>query len=37
MSVPAASHMGGVSERQIRSVRSVLQYLLNNDGCQLDD
>lgn len=37
MNVPAASHMGGVWERQIRSVRSVLVFLLQNHGNQLDD
>ena len=37
MNVPAASHMGGVWERQIRTVRSVLSSLLNNNGPQLDD
>ena len=35
--VPYASHMGGVWERMIRSVRSVLTSLLNHLGCQLDD
>ena len=37
MNVPAASHMGGVWERQIRSVRSVLTFLLGTHGSQLDD
>ena len=37
MNVPAASHMGGVWERQIRTVRSVLSYLLLSNGTQLDD
>lgn len=37
INVPAANHMGGVWERQIRSVRSVLAYLLDNHGSQLDD
>lgn len=37
MNVPAASHMGGVRERQIRTVRSVLSSLLNNNGRQLDN
>ena len=32
MNVPAASHMGGVWERQIRSVRSVLLSLLQDNG-----
>ncbi|KAK3709218.1 hypothetical protein QZH41_004582 [Actinostola sp. cb2023] len=35
--VPHASHMGGVWERQIRSVRSVLATLLDRQGTQLDD
>ena len=37
MNVPAASHMGGVWERQIRTVRSILSSLLSNNGTQLDD
>lgn len=37
MNVPHASHMVGVWERQIRTVRSVLQSLLLHHGCQLDD
>jgi len=37
MNVPAASHMGGVWERQIRSVRAVLSALLRDNGMQLDD
>lgn len=37
MNVPSASHMGGVWERQIRSVRSVLSSLLQSSGTQLDD
>ena len=37
MNVPAASHMGGVWEHQIRTVRSVLSSPLNNNGRQLDD
>ena len=37
MNVPAASHMGGVWERQIRTVRSVLFSLLASNGRQLDD
>ena len=37
MNVPAASHMGGVWERQIRSVRNVLAALLEESGSQLDD
>ena len=35
--VPSASHMGGVWERQIRTVRSVLSSLLQSNGSQLDD
>ena len=31
------SHMGGVWERQIRTVRSVLVLMLENSGSQLDD
>ncbi|XP_053395546.1 uncharacterized protein LOC128555836 [Mercenaria mercenaria] len=37
MNVPHASHMGGVWERQIRSVRNVLAFLLYQHGQQLDD
>ena len=37
MNVPSASHMGGVWERQIRSVRNVLAALLSNNASQLDD
>ena len=37
MNVPHASHMGGVWERQIRTVRSVLAGLLEDLGNQLDD
>lgn len=37
MNVPAASHMGGVWERQIRSVRAVLAGILLTHGQQLDD
>ena len=37
MNVPGASHMGGIWERQIRSVRNVIAYLLHNHGAQLDD
>ena len=37
MNVPHASHMGGVWERQIRTVRSVLSPLLDNHESQLDD
>jgi len=35
--VPHASHMGGVWERQIRSVRNVLNALLEHHSTQLDD
>lgn len=35
--VPSASHMGGIWERLIRTVRSVLSSLLNELGTQLDD
>ena len=35
--VPSSSHMGGVWERLIRTVRSVLSSLLNQLGTQLDD
>ena len=34
---PAASHMGGVWERQIKTVRSVLSALLKKNGTQLND
>ena len=37
MNVPSSSHMGGVWERQIRTVRSILSPLLQNNGLQLDD
>lgn len=37
MNVLSSSHMGGVWERQIRTVRSVLSPLLQNNGLQLDD
>ena len=37
MNVPAASHMGGVWEQQIRSARNVLSSLLQKNGMQLDD
>ncbi|KAK3746502.1 hypothetical protein QZH41_001765 [Actinostola sp. cb2023] len=35
--VPSASHMGGVWERQIRTVRSVLSAILQKNGAQLND
>ena len=34
---PSASHMGGVWERQIRSVRSILTALMREHGRGLDD
>ncbi|XP_063959911.1 uncharacterized protein LOC135155123 [Lytechinus pictus] len=37
MNVPHASHMGGVWERQIQSVRRALEPLLKSSGSQLDD
>ena len=37
MNVPSSSHMGGVWERQTRSVRSVLSPLLQDNSLQLDD
>ena len=37
MNVPSASHMGGIWERQIRTVRSVLSAILEKNGTQLDD
>ena len=37
MNVPSARHMGGVWERQIRTVRCVLLSLLDQAGLQLDD
>lgn len=33
---PNASHMGGVWERQIRTIRSVLTNLINKHPCQLN-
>ncbi|KAK3719742.1 hypothetical protein QZH41_001946 [Actinostola sp. cb2023] len=35
--VPSASHMGGVWERQIRTVRSALSAILEKNGTQLND
>ena len=35
--VPHASHMGGIWERQIRTVRNILSTLLSQHGSQLDD
>ena len=37
MNVPSASHMGGVWERQVRSVRNVLATLLQANGSQLNE
>ena len=37
MNVPSASHMGGIWERQIRTVRNILPTLLAKLGTQLDD
>ncbi|XP_057294388.1 uncharacterized protein LOC130622946 [Hydractinia symbiolongicarpus] len=34
---PAASHMGGVWERQIRSVRAILKDLFNHNGSRLSE
>ena len=35
--VPSASHMGGVWERQIRTVRNVLTSLMHDFAASLDD
>ncbi|XP_028413601.1 uncharacterized protein LOC114536441 [Dendronephthya gigantea] len=37
MNVPHSSHMGGVWERQIRTVRSVISAIMTELGDQLDD
>ncbi|XP_038064113.1 uncharacterized protein LOC119734635 [Patiria miniata] len=37
MNAPTASHTGGAWERLIRSVRRVLQALMEHSGTQLDD
>ncbi|XP_067380798.1 uncharacterized protein [Channa argus] len=37
MNAPDASHMGGVWERQIRTVRSVLSWALSQSAGRLDD
>lgn len=37
MNVPSASHMGGVWERRILSVRNVLSSLMEHCGSHLDD
>lgn len=36
MNTPASSHMGGVWERQIRTIRSVLMSILDQSSKQLD-
>lgn len=36
MNPPSASHMGGVWERQIRTIRSVLSAILNQSARRLD-
>ncbi|XP_056597979.1 uncharacterized protein LOC130433119 [Triplophysa dalaica] len=35
--VPDASHMGGIWERQIRTIRSVLNWVLSQSAGRLDD
>ena len=37
MNPPSASHMGGVRERRIRSVRGILDVILSQHETQLDD
>ncbi|XP_068724041.1 uncharacterized protein [Montipora capricornis] len=37
LNVPTASHMGGIWERQIRTVRTVLCALLEKNGHQMND
>jgi len=37
MNVPSAFHMGGIPERLVRTVRSVLSSLLEDHAQQLDD
>lgn len=37
LNVPSVSHMGGIWERQIQTVRSVLSALLEKNGEQLND
>lgn len=37
MNAPSASHMGEIWERQIRTVRNVLNNLLEKNGSQLDE
>nr|XP_021322660.1 uncharacterized protein LOC108179640 [Danio rerio] len=36
VNVPSASHMGGVWERQIRTIRSILNAMLDGSACRLD-
>ncbi|XP_034052757.1 uncharacterized protein LOC117533237 [Gymnodraco acuticeps] len=36
MNVPSASHMGGVWERQIRTIRSILTVMLDKSASRLD-
>ncbi|KAL6481772.1 hypothetical protein MHYP_G00098520 [Metynnis hypsauchen] len=36
MNVPSASHMGGVWERQIRTIRSILTAMLDKSSSRLD-
>ncbi|KAK0139213.1 hypothetical protein N1851_024140 [Merluccius polli] len=36
MNVPSASHMGGVWERQIRTIRSILTVMLDQSASRLD-
>lgn len=36
MTVPSASHMGGIWERQIRTVRSILTAILDKSSNRLD-
>ena len=37
MNVPLASHMGGLWERQIRTVHNILSSLFDGAGLQLND
>ncbi|KAM7380993.1 hypothetical protein PAMP_004254 [Pampus punctatissimus] len=36
MNVPSASHMGGIWERQIRTIRSILTVMLDKSASRLD-
>lgn len=36
VNVPSASHMGGVWERQIRTIRSILTAMLDGSASRLD-